>query len=75
MINVTKMNGDCIILNAELIETVESRPDTLITLTTGNRIMVKENVPEIVEKVKEYRKNISLITLERLSGIAEENSE
>jgi len=75
MITVTRMNGDCIVLNAELIETVESRPDTLITLTTGNRIMVKEKVSEIVEKVKEYKKSVNLAAQERLSRVAEENNE
>jgi flagellar protein FlbD len=73
MITVTKMNGESIVLNAELIETVEARPDTLITLTTGNKIMVKEEVSEIVEKAKEYRRSVNLINLEKFSKINEEN--
>ncbi len=72
MITVTKMNGHSIVLNVELIETVESRPDTLITLTSGNRIMVKEKVTEIIEKVKEYKRDINLIMLDKLSGITED---
>jgi len=59
MIPVTRLNGDKINLNAELIEAVESRPDTLITLTTGNRINVRETPDRIVELVKEYRRDIS----------------
>ncbi len=72
MITVTKMNGHSIVLNVELIETVESRPDTLITLTSGNRIMVKEKVTEIIKKVKEYKRDINLIMLDKLSGITED---
>ncbi|MFC2061811.1 flagellar FlbD family protein [Elusimicrobiota bacterium] len=75
MINLTRMNGEKIVLNAELIEIVESRPDTLITLTTGNRILVKETIDEIVEKVEEYRKNINLATWEKLAKLTEEEIE
>jgi len=69
------MNGDSIMLNADLIETVEARPDTLITLITGNRIMVKEKVPEIVEKVREYRKSVNMVFSERMAGLGEEAGE
>lgn len=75
MIDVTRMNGESIVLNAELIETIEARPDTLITLTTGNRIMVKEKVSDVLEKVKEYRKNVNLINWEKLCRLTEEEIE
>jgi len=42
------------VVNAELIELIESTPDTILTLTTGKKIMVKESVEEVVEKVKVY---------------------
>ena len=71
MISLTRLNGENIILNAELIETVEARPDTLITLITGNRVMVKEKVSDIIEKVNIYRRNINLIMLEKLSKLYE----
>ncbi len=45
-------------INAELIETIESTPDTLITLTTGKRMMVAEDVSEIVDRVMAYRVRI-----------------
>ncbi len=75
MIDVTKLNGETIILNAELIESVESRPDTLIILTTGNKIMVKEKVDEIIEKVEDYRRKIHMLTLDKLSRILKEERE
>ena len=43
MIDVTKMNGMNITINSDLIETVEDTPDTVITLTTGRKIIVKES--------------------------------
>ncbi len=56
MINVTKLNGSGMILNADLIETVESTPDTLVSLTTGRKIMVKESLEEIVQSALKYRR-------------------
>ncbi|MBN2407031.1 MAG: flagellar FlbD family protein [Elusimicrobia bacterium] len=75
MIAVTRMNGDKIVLNADLIESVESRPDTLITLTTGNRIMVKETVLQVTERIKEYRMEISSGALSRMNERAGEETE
>lgn len=58
MIEVTKMNGERIMVNADLIETVEEKPDTVITLTTGRKIIVKESRQDVKNLVKSYRKNI-----------------
>jgi flagellar protein FlbD len=55
MIKITHLNDQEAIVNAELIEFVEATPDTLITLTTGKKIMVKESVGEICEAVKKYK--------------------
>jgi len=56
MIRVRKINGEEVVINAELIETVEARPDTTISLTTGNKIIVKDSVSEVIKKVIEYRR-------------------
>lgn len=58
MITLTKLNGGQFVLNAELIKTVEETPDTVITLTTGNKYIVKENVDEVVKAVITYKKTI-----------------
>jgi len=58
MINVTKMNNKSITVNSDLIETVEETPDTVITLTTGKIILVKESRQEIVDLVKLYKKEL-----------------
>ncbi|MBI4055954.1 MAG: flagellar FlbD family protein [Elusimicrobia bacterium] len=59
MINVTKLNGTAVTLNAELIETVEATPDTVITLVTGNRFVVRETLQEVTTRVLEYRKKVN----------------
>lgn len=56
MIDVTKMNGMEITVNSDLIEIVEETPDTVITLTTGKKIIVKESRQMIKNLVKSYRK-------------------
>ena len=56
MIDVTRLNGKEITLNCDLIEIVEETPDTVITLTTGKKIIVKESRHTIKNLVKSYKK-------------------
>lgn len=58
MIDVTKVNGKKFTLNSRLIETIEETPDTVITLTTGKKIIVKESRQKVKNLVKLYRKEI-----------------
>jgi len=58
MIEVTKINGVKILVNQQLFEIVEETPDTVITLTTGKKIIVKESRQELKNLVKLYRKDI-----------------
>ena len=58
MIEVTKINGTKILINPHLLEVVEETPDTVLTLTTGKKIIVKESRQEIKNLVKSYRKEI-----------------
>ena len=55
MIQVTRLNGTTVVLNADLIEIVEATPDTLVSLTTGRKIMVTETVDDVVRRAVEYR--------------------
>ena len=52
MIEVTKLNGTKILINPDLMELVEETPDTVITFTTGRKIIVKESRQEIRNLVK-----------------------
>ncbi len=58
MIEVTRLNGTKLTVNADLIERVEELPDTVIKLTTGNKIIVKESRQEIKNLVTLYKKEI-----------------
>jgi flagellar protein FlbD len=58
MIQLTRLNGDQFVLNAELIRFVESRPDTYITLTTDDRFVVRESMDEVVERSIQYSRQI-----------------
>lgn len=55
MIDVLQINNKPLTINAELIEFIETTPDTIITMTNGKKIFVKDSVEEIVEKVVAYR--------------------
>ena len=58
MIEVTKINGVKVLVHPDLIELVEETPDTVLTLTTGRKIIVKESRQEIKNLVILYRKDI-----------------
>lgn len=59
MIQVHKLNGQSIVVNAELLETVEAHgAETVLHLVTGNRIVVTESIDVVVGKVVEYRKTV-----------------
>ncbi|MBM4303884.1 MAG: flagellar protein [Deltaproteobacteria bacterium] len=55
MIRVTKFDGKSMILNADWIQSVEETPDTMITLTNGSTILVKDSVAEVVTAFEAYK--------------------
>lgn len=59
MIKLTLYNDSDVIINADLIESVEHTPDTLVSLTTGKKVMVKESVEDVIGKVVSYRRLVS----------------
>lgn len=58
MIEVTKLNGTTVLINADIIETVEETPDTVISFTTGKKLIVKESRQEVKNLVKSYKRDI-----------------
>ena len=58
MITVTRLNHTPVVLNCDLIEQIETTPDTVISLTTGQKIMVLESTDEIIERVVKFRQSI-----------------
>ena len=61
MIELTRLNGEAFILNAELIKYVEARPDTFITLTSNDRIVVSESPAEVMRRSLEYQQTKRLL--------------
>ncbi len=58
MIEVTKLNGVKVLVNEDLIETVEETPDTVLTLTNGKKILIKERRQEVKNLVKSFKRDI-----------------
>lgn len=58
MIRLTRLNDEEFVLNAELIKTVDESPNTVITLTTGTKYIVKESADDVVKAVVEYKRDI-----------------
>lgn len=58
MIEVTRLRGKKIVINAELIEVIEETPDTVITLTSGKKFVVSETSEQLVNLVIDYKRKI-----------------
>jgi flagellar protein FlbD len=67
MIALNRLNNQPIMVNADLIETLESTPDTVVTLTSGNKLIVRDRPEEIQAKIIEYKRRIHEppVTIER----------
>lgn len=61
MIRLTRIDGEPFLLNADLIRYVEARPDTFITLTTGERVVVAETMDEVLARAVAYQQTKNLI--------------
>ena len=59
MIRLTRINQVPLVLNSDLIEYLEATPDTVITLTTGQKLVVLESAQAVIEKVIEFRRAIA----------------
>ena len=66
MVKLTHMSGSEFVLNADLIKYVEARPDTIITLTTKERVIVKETVDQVIDRVIQYGRLLRSFPPERL---------
>ncbi len=68
MIKVTRINDQELVINADLIEFVEAIPDTMISLTTGKKIMVKESIDEVIHRVAGFKRLSAVRVVEPDSG-------
>ncbi len=56
MIKLTRLGGEVFVLNAELIRYIEARPDTFITLVSGERVVVRESMDEVISHALDYQR-------------------
>ncbi len=66
MIKVTHINGEEFVINADLIQYIEAKPDTIITLVGKERVIVRENVDEVIRRVVEYGRRLRSFPPERI---------
>jgi flagellar protein FlbD len=58
MIELTRLHNQKIVVNADLIEFIEATPDTIVSTTSGKKLLVKETVQEVVKKFIEYKRQV-----------------
>lgn len=58
MIHLTRLKGEEIVVNVDLIKLIESTPDTLLTLSTGDKLHVRESVDEVIHRVIVFKREI-----------------
>lgn len=63
MIHLTRLTGRAVVVNADLMMTVESTPDTIITFVNGDKLVVKEPIEQVVEQVIEYRRKVGRLVV------------
>lgn len=68
MIELRLINDTHIVLNSDLIEFMEATPDTVISLSTGKKMIVKESVSEVIDKIIEFRRRLGLPARELISA-------
>ncbi|HUC90966.1 MAG TPA: flagellar FlbD family protein [Paenibacillus sp.] len=61
MIEMTRLNGTKLIINALLIETIEEVPDTVITLTTGKKILASEPAAVLIDRIRQHLREIGVV--------------
>jgi len=55
MVHLTRLNNQPFVVNADLIKFIENSPDTVITLLTGEKLVVRESVEDVLERVREFQ--------------------
>ncbi len=60
MVEVTRLNGQCMVINGDMIEQIEAKPDTILSLTSGRKLIVRESVGEVVKRMLSYRNALTV---------------
>jgi len=70
MIELTRLNGNRMVLNSDLIKTIESSPDTMLTLINGEKLIIRDEIEDVVERVLAYRAQLLAGVARRLPNFA-----
>jgi flagellar protein FlbD len=68
MIALRRLNNEPIMVNPDLIESLEATPDTVVTLTSGNKLLVRDSMSEVREKIIEFKRRIHSPAAEAEAG-------
>ena len=71
MIELTRLNGNPMVLNSDLIKTAEASPDTMLTLINGEKLIVREDCGEVVERILAYRARLLAQVAKRLPALGD----
>ncbi|MGB8260240.1 MAG: flagellar FlbD family protein [Terracidiphilus sp.] len=71
MIELTRLNGNPLVLNSDLIKTAEASPDTMLTLINGEKMIVRETCAEVVERILAYRARLLAHVARRLPAFGD----
>jgi flagellar protein FlbD len=79
MIDLHRIDGTKILVNLDLIELIEETPDTVVTLTNDHKYVVKEKIPEIIEKIVDFKcsihfKKLIIVDADEQGNLHEENN-
>jgi flagellar protein FlbD len=66
MIELTRLNGRPMVVNSDLIKTAEASPDTMLTLINGEKLIVREEIGEVVERVLAYRARLLAVVAKQM---------
>ncbi len=67
VIQVARLNGKCFYINPDLIEFVEETPDTVLTMTTGKKVVVEDTADALIQKIVAYKQKIFLGVPQRIN--------
>ena len=71
MIDLTRLNGKPMVLNSDLIKTVEASPDTMLTLINGEKLIVREQIADVTDRILAYRARLLAIVAKRLHNFGD----
>jgi len=67
MIELTRLNGNTMVVNSDLIKTAEASPDTMLTLINGEKLIVREEISQVIERVLVYRARLLAVVGKRMN--------